>query len=67
MRHTTLSEDEYLEHREEFDGFCLACGDWTACGGVEPDARGDECPECGKMRVYGAEEALMMGVLEIEG
>jgi hypothetical protein len=62
-----MSEDEYLEHREEFDGYCLSCQDFTAFGGVEPDARGDECPDCGERRVYGAEEALMMGVIDIEG
>jgi hypothetical protein len=39
-------------------GFCLACGDEAY--GVEPDARKYECESCGKPRVYGAEELLMM-------
>jgi hypothetical protein len=34
--------------------------------GVEPDARGYECECCGKHRVYGLEEALLMGVIDIE-
>lgn len=39
-------------------GFCLACGDEAY--NVEPDARGYECESCGKMKVYGAEELLLM-------
>jgi hypothetical protein len=62
-----MSEDEYLEHREEFDGYCTHCEDWTACGGTEPDARNYPCPDCGADTVFGAEEILMMGILEIEG
>jgi hypothetical protein len=40
-------------------GFCVACG--AEHDGVEPDARGDECEECGLAKVYGAEECLLMG------
>ena len=39
-------------------GFCIACG--AEAYGVEPDARKYECEECGKPKVYGAEELLMM-------
>lgn len=60
-----ISEDEYCQHREEYDGFCLACSDWTTSG-VEPDARGYQCEVCGKHRVFGAEEVMIMGVIEIE-
>jgi hypothetical protein len=41
-------------------GFCLACG--AEAYGVEPDARRYECESCGKPKVYGAEEILMMMV-----
>jgi hypothetical protein len=41
-------------------GFCLACG--AEAYGVEPDARRYTCESCGKPRVYGAEELLLMGV-----
>ena len=40
-------------------GFCLACG--AEAYGVEPDARRYVCESCGKPKVYGAEELLMMG------
>jgi hypothetical protein len=39
-------------------GFCVACG--AEASGVEPDARRYECECCGKPKVYGAEELLLM-------
>lgn len=52
--------DQIMEAAEsgEYMGFCLACG--AEAYGVEPDARRYECEECGKEKVYGAEELLMM-------
>jgi hypothetical protein len=40
-------------------GFCLACG--AENYGVEPDAEGYECEECGESEVYGAEQLLLLG------
>ena len=40
-------EDDYI-------GICVACGNEQE--GVEPDARQYECEDCGKNKVYGAEE-----------
>jgi predicted RNA-binding Zn-ribbon protein involved in translation (DUF1610 family) len=51
------------DHIESNDGFCTHCGEWTALGGVEPDAHEYECDECGNMTVYGAEECVMMGIV----
>ncbi len=45
-------------------GICLACGEVQ--GGCEPDARDYECDSCGERRVYGIEEALVMGEVELE-
>lgn len=42
------------------EGFCLACGSHQY--GVEPDVRKGKCDECGAMKVYGAEELLLMGL-----
>jgi hypothetical protein len=39
-------------------GVCLACGEER--DGCEPDARNYECYACGEMKVYGAEEILIM-------
>lgn len=60
------TEEEWRGHRANYDGLCLACGEWT-CGGCEPDARQYKCQGCGEHKVYGAEEALIMGALEFEG
>jgi hypothetical protein len=53
------SEGELELHMEEYDGLCLACGEWSG-GGCEPDARNYECEACGARAVYGTEECLMM-------
>lgn len=62
---TKLSSAEYRLYREGYWGYCIACEDWTADCGIEPDARDYECPACSDASVYGAEEALMMGFVEI--
>lgn len=56
----TVSEDDALDGTK---GICLACGEIQ--DGVEPDARGYECDCCEKRRVYGIEEALMMGFVTL--
>jgi len=55
-----VSIEQVLEAAEsgEYMGFCLACG--HEAYDVEPDARQYECENCGKHRVYGAEELLLM-------
>ena len=54
---------EKLEaHIEDNDGYCTYCKEWTTEGGVEPDARGYLCDECGNETVVGAEEVLFMGL-----
>jgi predicted RNA-binding Zn-ribbon protein involved in translation (DUF1610 family) len=51
--------EELAEHAEEYDGFCLQCGEWTS-GGCEPDAREYQCDSCGSPSVYGAEEVVFL-------
>lgn len=46
-----IKEDGYF-------GFCLACGEQAE--NIEPDARNYECDVCGKRKVFGAEEILLM-------
>jgi hypothetical protein len=55
-----ISMEDIMEVVEsgEMYGFCIACG--AMADGVEPDARRYECDSCGKPKVYGAEELLMM-------
>lgn len=56
----TVTESEYAAHTDAYDGICLECGEWTT-GGVEPDAEGYECENCGAHAVMGAENALLCG------
>lgn len=49
-----------LNATENSEGFCLACG--ADHGGVEPDARKYHCTDCGKHKVYGAEELMLMNL-----
>lgn len=60
-----MNEDYFMYHRENYDGYCTSCKSFTVDSGVEPDAEGCECPECGGTTVIGAEQALLMGLLTI--
>jgi hypothetical protein len=62
----SLTEEEYLDHTEAYDGICLSCHSWTD-GGVEPDAEEYMCEDCGVDAVVGAEQAMLLGKLEIVG
>jgi tRNA(Ile2) C34 agmatinyltransferase TiaS len=48
---------------EAYAGFCTHCQAWTKANGCEPDAREYACPRCKRNSVFGAEEAMIMGVL----
>jgi hypothetical protein len=62
--HASITADRVCEaverHNTSLDnpGFCLACG--KEAEGVEPDAERYRCEACGSMRVYGAEQLLIM-------
>jgi hypothetical protein len=45
------------------NGICLSCGNVQS--GCEPDAREYKCEECGRHRVYGLEEAILMQAVEL--
>jgi hypothetical protein len=60
----TMNEDEYLSATEDGSGLCLKCGVETS--GVEPDAREYRCEACGERGVYGIEELMVMGLIELE-
>jgi predicted RNA-binding Zn-ribbon protein involved in translation (DUF1610 family) len=55
----TLEQIE--EAMESYIGFCVDCGaERETC---EPDACKYDCPECGNLSVYGAEELIVMGLV----
>jgi tRNA(Ile2) C34 agmatinyltransferase TiaS len=58
--YATLEEVEQADEAQE--GICRACGEHSS--GVEPDAEGYKCENCGEPRVYGAGEFLLRGWVE---
>lgn len=61
MKHTDILQlalDLLEEDQDTTDGICHACGETQS--GCEPDAREYECESCGEMKVYGAQETLLM-------
>jgi hypothetical protein len=63
FKYIDMSDDEYINHRMDDAGLCVECG--AIVDGVEPDARGYECPECRARAVMGIEEALLCGRVKI--
>jgi hypothetical protein len=59
-----MSESAYASMLEEFGGFCISCREEVS--GVEPDARNYGCENCGKPRVFGVEELLVMGLITLK-
>lgn len=60
-----MTENEYTEACESNMGYCTNCKDFTT-DSCEPDARKYKCDVCDLRTVFGAEEALMMGIIEID-
>lgn len=60
MMRFTLEDLEQAD--ADGDGFCVECGNCQS--GVEPDAREYECESCSAMKVYGAAELIIMGLVE---
>lgn len=61
-----ISFDEYNEAVSSYAGYCTSCDEITEWSGVEPDAEGYECPECGEDILMGVEQAMICGYLEFE-
>jgi hypothetical protein len=61
----TISASEYKEFCNDYMGFCTDCQDFTReC--TEPDAEDYDCPECEQNTVVGTEQAMVLGLLDIE-
>ena len=58
----TFNLEVIQDAMEEQCGFCVECGAEREC--CEPDAREYECDECGQREVYGAEELIVMGLVD---
>jgi Zn finger protein HypA/HybF involved in hydrogenase expression len=58
-----MNLNEWESHKDDNDGYCIKCEEWTSDGYVEPDAWKYRCPKCGNHTMYGAEELIIMGVV----
>jgi hypothetical protein len=60
-----VSEEDYRMATDQYLGWCQDCAEFRV-DGMEPDARGYECPACGGTRTVGAEDALMDGLFRFK-
>ena len=60
-----LTENEYLDASEGFQGLCTECRALTR-DMTEPDAYSYDCPECGRNSVVGMDTALIDGLIMIK-
>jgi len=63
MPSPTLEEVQEIMFGPAMDGWCTTCEEWTH-DYCEPDAREYKCPACRNKTCYGAEELLIMGLVE---
>ena len=60
-----MHPDEYQDLASDMYGLCMACGEEAEC--IEPDAVQYKCQACGLNKVYGVENALLLGRIKLEG
>lgn len=57
-----IAQQEYENAARNLLGWCTTCEEFTRdC--TEPDAEEYDCDQCGEDTVYGAEQALIMGLI----
>lgn len=62
---TAVTMEDYIDATENYTGFCKECKEFTRdC--TEPDAQDYDCPVCENNSVVGAEDALIMGLIDID-
>jgi hypothetical protein len=60
-----LTDEDYWRLSNRGAGLCRSCGDLDDSGCVEPDARHYRCEACDEREVFGLEEAMVMGLVEV--
>lgn len=59
----SMTEEEFWDLNNLYIGLCVKCGEERDC--CEPDAREYDCESCGENGVYGVQELLVMGKVDI--
>jgi len=62
---TEVSTEEYQDAVDSYIGWCTECKAFIR-ERTEPDADHYDCPTCGRMQVMGAEQALLVGEIELK-
>jgi hypothetical protein len=57
-----MTETTFRNLCREYEGICIKCR--FVQTGCEPDSRRYECESCGERTVYGAEQAMIMGLID---
>lgn len=60
-----MISEEFLYNQDNMIGYCLNCKGWTR-ENTEGDATEYDCPDCGMHTVIGADNVLLMELVEIE-
>jgi predicted RNA-binding Zn-ribbon protein involved in translation (DUF1610 family) len=61
-----ISDVDYFEAVESYTGWCPDCGEFIR-DNTEPDAEDYDCPTCLSKNVVGAEQALLLGYVNVIG
>ena len=64
VRCFSMTEAEYARLRDTYKGLCLHCG--AERDTVEPDAEHYLCPTCNTTDVYGIEQVLILGLINLQ-
>lgn len=59
-----IDEDRFQEAVDADEGWCVSCKDFTR-ESTEPSTKKHNCPECNENTVLAAEQALLMGEVEV--
>jgi hypothetical protein len=59
-----MTEKDFHEYDDNQMGMCIKCGEMSD-GDCEPDARRYPCGACKKNAVYGMQEMMLMGWIEL--
>ena len=60
-----VNTEDYLDATDSYMGWCPTCKAFTR-DATEPDAEEYDCPVCDGREVVGAEQALLLGLIEVE-
>ncbi len=60
-----VSEEDYMDACDNYMGWCTNCQEFSR-ESCEPDCENYDCPNCEEDSVFGAEQALIMGLFEID-